>query len=411
MATQGEGVRSPWASIWLSPRETIEGIVTTQPRRLVWLLAGLGAIASFYTEFLSLGLVDSFGWRLWLAFVVGSAIIGILFLYVNALILRAMGGLLDGPASTLELRAVLAWSSLPGIVGLAIALTLNVLAEPLSGAAGVSPTVISQVATVVAALFGFWSFVVVLLMLSRVQGFGFWRTITAYCAVLLFPVLIALFVRTFLFQPFSLPSGSMYPTLAVGDNVFVSKFAYGYSRYSLPFSPSWLSGRVFGAEPVRGDVVVFILPKDGVTTYAKRVVGMPGDRIQMQQGALYINGAAVRRERVEDLVGDNACGAEPTAKVKRWRETLPNGVSYQTLDCIDAGFYDNTNVYVVPAGHFFMLGDNRDNSTDSRVLSAMGYIPLNNVIGRVEMVYFSNGPDKDDGTPRVRSERVGLMIR
>lgn len=410
MATVGEGMRSPWTSIWFSPGESIEEIVRTQPTQLVWLLAGLGAIANYYVEFSSLGWLDSFGWWLWLALVVGGAISGILFLYVNAWILRAMGRLLRGPASTPHLRAVLAWSSLPAIAGLAIALILNALSEPLSGAVGILPDVISQIALWTAVLFGIWSFVLVLLMLSRVEGFGFWRTITAYGAVLLLPVLIALFVRTFLFQPFSVPAGSMYPTLAVGDEVFVSKFVYGYTRYSLPFSPSWLSGRVFGAEPARGDVVVFILPKDDSTPFVKRIVGLPGDRIQMQQGALYINGVVVRRERVDDFAGDNACGTDPATKVKRWRETLPEGATYETLDCIDNGFYDNTNVYEVPPGHFFMLGDNRDNSIDSRGLSAVGYVPLDNIVGRVEMVYFSKGADHDDGVSRVRSERVGLMI-
>jgi signal peptidase I len=149
------------------------------------------------------------------------------------------------------------------------------------------------------------------------------------------------------------------------------------------------SGRIFGSEPARGDIVVFRLPKDDSVDYIKRVIGLPGDRIQMKEGLLYINDVAVKRERMADFVGEDPCGSDATARVKRWKETLPNGVSYETLDCVDNGFYDNTHVYTVPAGHFFMMGDNRDNSTDSRVLSAVGYVPFENLVGRAQMIFFS----------------------
>jgi signal peptidase I len=200
-------------------------------------------------------------------------------------------------------------------------------------------------------------------------------------------VLVILAVRAFLFQPFSIPSGSMLPTLHVGDQFFVAKYAYGYSRYSLPGSPALLSGRIFAAAPERGDVVAFRLPKDPSVDYVKRVVGLPGDRIQMKDGQLYINDKPVKRERVADFVGTEVCGKLEIEHVKRWRETLPNGVSYETLDCVDSGYFDNTNVYTVPAGHFFMMGDNRDNSTDSRVQSAVGYIPLENLVGRLSVIF------------------------
>ena len=214
---------------------------------------------------------------------------------------------------------------------------------------------------------------------------GFGETVR----VVIHALLIALVIRTFLFQPFNIPSGSMKATLLVGDYLFVSKYSYGYSHYSIPLSPPLFSGRIFGSEPARGDVVVFRLPKDDSTDYIKRVIGLPGDRIQMKEGLLYINDKPVVRERLSDFIGEDPCGSDATARVKRWKETLPNGVSYESLDCVDNGFYDNTSVYTVPPDHFFMMGDNRDNSTDSRVLSAVGYVPSENLIGRAQMIFFS----------------------
>jgi signal peptidase I len=208
--------------------------------------------------------------------------------------------------------------------------------------------------------------------------------------VVIHALLIALVIRTFLFQPFNIPSGSMKATLLVGDYLFVSKYSYGYSHYSIPLSPRLFSGRIFGSEPTRGDVVVFRPPKDDSTDFIKRVIGLPGDRIQMKDGLLYINDEPVKRVRIDDFVGEDPCGnSDAIARVKRWRETLPNNVSYESLDCQDNGYYDNTIEYQVPAGHFFMMGDNRDNSSDSRVPSVVGYVPFENIVGRAQMIFFS----------------------
>jgi signal peptidase I len=203
--------------------------------------------------------------------------------------------------------------------------------------------------------------------------------------VIVHALIIALVIRTFLFQPFNIPSASMERTLLVGDYLFVSKFSYGYSHFSLPFSPPLFSGRIWSASPQRGDVVVFRLPKDDSIDYIKRLIGLPGDHIQMIGGVLHINGEPVKRERIEDFVGASRGGAP----VQRWRETLPNGVSFVTLKMVDGGFKDNTEVYEVPPGHFFMMGDNRDNSTDSRFLNDVGYVPFENIIGRAQVIFFS----------------------
>lgn len=200
-------------------------------------------------------------------------------------------------------------------------------------------------------------------------------------------VIIALGIRTFAYEPFNIPSGSMIPTLLVGDYLFVSKLSYGYSRYSLPFSLPLIPGRVLFTEPERGDVAVFKLPSDNSTDYIKRLIGLPGDTIQVIDGVLYINGEAVKRRAIEPFRTTDRFGRVMTAN--QYIETLPNGREHVIIEMSDAtppG--DNTPVFTVPEGHYFAMGDNRDNSQDSR-FAQVGYIPRENLVGRAEVLFFS----------------------
>jgi signal peptidase I len=206
--------------------------------------------------------------------------------------------------------------------------------------------------------------------------------------IIVHAVLIALIVRTVAFEPFNIPSGSMIPTLLVGDYLFVSKFSYGYSKHSLPFSLPILPDRVLFEEPERGDVAVFKLPSDNKTDYIKRVIGLPGDKIQMKNGRLFINNKMVKREKIGDYIQTDDGGN--LRRTVRYIETLPNGKTHEILEeWGDKGPLDNTGVYEVPAGHYFAMGDNRDNSQDSRVRPQVGFIPKENLVGRAEVLFFS----------------------
>jgi signal peptidase I len=206
-----------------------------------------------------------------------------------------------------------------------------------------------------------------------------------------YAVLIALVVRTFAIEPFNIPSGSMIPTLLVGDYLFVSKYSYGYSKHSFPFSLGFFSGRIFGHPPERGDVAVFKYPGDqgqgaNRTDYIKRIVGLPGDRIQVRQGQLYINGQLCPRQPEGDFVADDS-GIHMV--MRRYQETRPNGVKHDILKATDEGDVNNTQEYLVPPDHVFAMGDNRDNSADSRFMNGVGFVPVENLVGHAEIIFFS----------------------
>jgi signal peptidase I len=229
-----------------------------------------------------------------------------------------------------------------------------------------------------------------------------------------YALLIALVLRVFLFQPYTIPSASMEPNLFEGDYIIVSKFSYGYSRHSMPFSPKIFSGRLFFHTPQRGDIVVFKLPRDGHTDYIKRLIGLPGDKIQVKQGVVYLNDAPVLRTPAPPGVEDMGYGE--LKPVARYTETLPGGRTFLTNSYGNDGQVDNTGVYVVPPHCYFMMGDNRDNSADSRFDPGMpadstnascpwdstvdrfvdgqgvGFVPEENLVGRARLILLSWKP-------------------
>ena len=202
-----------------------------------------------------------------------------------------------------------------------------------------------------------------------------------------YALIIALIIRSFLFQPFYIPSSSMEPNLLIGDRLFVSKYSYGYSRHSFPFSPKIYDKRVLSKLPDRGDVIVFKTPADNRTDYIKRLIGLPGDSIQIVDSNLYLNNAKVKKEKIENLTNIN-CGNEIINSIF-FKETLPNGRRYITVYRND-GTMMNTDKFIVPENHYFFMGDNRDCSKDSRFLSSVGYVNFNNLVGEAQLIFFSN---------------------
>ena len=202
-----------------------------------------------------------------------------------------------------------------------------------------------------------------------------------------YALIIALIIRSFLFQPFYIPSSSMEPNLLIGDRLFVSKYSYGYSRHSLPFSPKIYNNRILGKTPKRGDVIVFKTPADNRTDYIKRLIGLPGDIIQIVDRDLFINGIKIKKEKVENLININ-CGNEILDAVF-FKETLPNGKNYIAVYRKNYSF-QYSDEFIIPSKYYFFLGDNRDCSKDSRFLSSVGYVHEDNLIGKAQFIFFSS---------------------
>ena len=199
-------------------------------------------------------------------------------------------------------------------------------------------------------------------------------------------IFIALLIRSFIFEPFNIPSGSMKPNLLVGDFIFVSKYSYGFSKHSLPFSIPLIPGKIFSNTPERGDVVVFKTPENNRTDYIKRVIGLPGDKIEIKNGIIFINGSEILRKKLNDFIDtDNKTSNK---RVRMYNEYFFNK-EINILDITDNGIADNTQLFNVPENHFFVMGDNRDNSQDSRFISTVGFIPYENLVGKAQFIFFS----------------------
>jgi signal peptidase I len=329
-----------------------------------------------------------------------SAIGAVLGVYAQGWFAQAIARLLGGRGSAIAARAAPVWGQFPTIVASAVAVLADSAgASLLAGAAGVATILCIP-----------WGLIRSTWMLARTHAFTRLRAFVSLIAgVALAYVLFGLFAigfRTLAFQPFSIPSGAMAPTLLVGDYLFVSKYAYGYSHFSLPsfldLAPWATPGRIFASEPKRGDVIVFKRPSDGQTYYIKRLIGLPGDKIQLVHARLIINGEIVPREPIAPYL--TVSHFNKPMEAPRYVETLPGGLKHEIIQIDgDEGTFDNTKVYEVPPGHYFMMGDNRDNSSDSRLSADQGgegYVPFENLIGKAVVIFKSKEPG-----------RIGTAIR
>ena len=203
---------------------------------------------------------------------------------------------------------------------------------------------------------------------------------------ILIAVFIALVIRSLIAEPFNIPSGSMKPNLLVGDFIFVSKWSYGYSKHSFPFSIPIIPGKIFSKMPHRGDVVVFKTPQDNRTDYIKRVIGLPGDKILIRQGNIILNDKLIYRKKIEDFIDTDKNSS--IKRIRKYKEYLFDK-EIEVLDITDDGIVDNTQQFSVPEGYFFVMGDNRDNSQDSRFINTVGFIPIENLVGKARFIFFS----------------------
>lgn len=330
-------------TVWLRPGNTIEAILAKPtPIAILLVLGALTGIVSALFQVAVAGVIRFGEAEFWILL---AAPVGIVALYLGSFGIWCIGRLLGGRATRQAVRAAVAWGSVPTITALAPLLTLFFAAPA------------QKLLLAPATLLILWSWGTTIAMLRRIQGFGLRRAIMVYLiGGLLLTLTLAACFRAFFYEPFRVESNSMEPTLSKGDSVFVAKYAYGFSRYSLPNNLKLISGRIFANDPRRGDLVVLKLPSDPRQTYLKRIIGLPGDHIQISQRVLSINGqTAALEER-----------GVTASRFLRFRETLPDGRSYDVQEAGGAAGAppENTEEFVVPDGQCFVLGDNRDNSLD-----------------------------------------------
>lgn len=339
-------------------------------------------------------------WWLFLAAALICAVMGLVAFYLNGVIGYAIGRAFGGEGSAAKVRAALFWSNLPSLI---FGSLIGLLVWWSGAGAGNNGVHSFQILLNIAL--GFWTFVLLVAMLSRVLNVGVFRALcVGFLVSLVVPLLFAVLVRTFWLQPFNIPASSMSPTLVIGDNFFAEKYAYGFSKYSIPFGPNWFSGRIFGATPKRGDVVVFKYLVDNVTDYVKRIVGLPGDKVQMLNGELFINGEKVQRKPVAAVAG-----AAQAKDFAIYEETLPDS-SPHLIQVKRSGadpVANTTPLMIVPAGSYYMLGDNRDNSADSRF---WGTVPFENLVGRAGWIFLSGQAPNRELPNATRLERTGQRV-
>jgi len=404
---------NPWRALWFRPGLAAEAVLARDRRLSTLALAAVGSMlgllanASLSFHLFASGSSQTI-WVIALILALAGAVYGVVGLYVTGWIVAAVARAVGGRGSAAGARAAYAWGSVPLLIPLFLTSALALVQTRYA----VAPWLIISLGAV-AVICLLWAIVLAIAMLARVQGLGAVRAVfSGLVGWIGVPFVLAFAVRTLAFQPFDLPSASMAPTLQRGDYVFVSKFAYGYSRYSFPFAPAWFVGRVFARQPSRGDVVIFANPKDG-SAWAKRIVGLPGETIQMKAGRLFINGEMVERRRVEPGFRiANLRGA--IVEAPTYDEALPGGATHRIIQTgDDHGQLDNTVAQETPPGAYFVLGDNRDNSADSRVpakLGGFGFVPFENILGRVGMIYYSFDADPPIGPGAPRLERIGLDV-
>lgn len=393
--TPPQEIRVPLLSVWRRPQATVRYLIA----RGGWAWAPALLMVAFALATMWQGEVSNAPLH-WLVLMILGAGAGVVELLLAPLLLKLTGKPLFGRATFRELVIALAWAGIPASVAYALYLATSALTQHkfaqfinriAEGNTSIAPGEgMYVVPFVVCTILFLWTLWMVIRTIGAVQQFGWFRSFLniffGYGLLLLF----GLALRVLLWHPFSIPSSSMAPTLQVGDYVFGDKLIYGYGPYSLPFE-TMKEGRLWGGRPTRGDIVIFRM-KDG-SDWVKRVVGLPGDDIQMIKGVLQINGLPVKMTYLREEKPNEKPNFSGTARV--YKETLPNGVSYEIYKLVQRGDAGDTQAFHVPPGHYFMMGDNRDNSTDSR-FPKVGHVPYESIIAKVSVIYFSASTPKPD---------------